>query len=97
MNFVVRLPGRIGSNALLITATAVPLTGLLRRDACTARARRLLARRGDDVTLVMAIGVHAGSFKAVCHRGSALQQLDRSVAGLHSKAGPHAQRGFCHR
>lgn len=31
-----------------------PLTGLLRRDAYTARARRLLARHGDDVTVVMA-------------------------------------------
>ncbi|MDG9687699.1 hypothetical protein QC334_34070 [Streptomyces sp. DH18] len=42
-----------------------PLTGLLRRDAYTARARRLLARHGNDVTVVMVIGVRAGSFKAV--------------------------------
>ncbi|OLO25516.1 GGDEF domain-containing protein [Streptomyces sp. MNU77] len=39
-----------------------PLTGLLRRDAYTARARRLLARHGDDVTVVM---VDADHFKAV--------------------------------
>src|SRR5690606_6738155 len=30
-----------------------PLTGLLRRDAYTARARRILARHGDSVTVVM--------------------------------------------
>ncbi|MGO1025740.1 GGDEF domain-containing protein [Streptomyces rubiginosohelvolus] len=39
-----------------------PLTGLLRRDAYTARARRLLARDGDDVTLVM---VDADHFKQI--------------------------------
>ncbi len=39
-----------------------PLTGLLRRDAYTARARRLLARHGNDVTVVM---VDADHFKAV--------------------------------
>ncbi|MFE1545494.1 GGDEF domain-containing protein [Streptomyces microflavus] len=84
MNSAARLPGRIGPNALLITAAAVPLTGwavhavslykqiaakekdpltgLLRRDAYTARARRLLARHGDDVTLVM---VDADHFKQI--------------------------------
>ncbi|MEV7129669.1 GGDEF domain-containing protein [Streptomyces sp. NPDC093260] len=39
-----------------------PLTGLLRRDAYTARARRLLARHGDNTALVM---VDADHFKAV--------------------------------
>ncbi|MEU7428386.1 GGDEF domain-containing protein [Streptomyces sp. NPDC040750] len=39
-----------------------PLTGLLRRDAYTARASRLLARHGDDVAVVM---VDADHFKAV--------------------------------
>ncbi|MEV6726673.1 GGDEF domain-containing protein [Streptomyces xanthochromogenes] len=39
-----------------------PLTGLLRRDAYTARARRLLARHGDKVTVVM---VDADRFKAI--------------------------------
>ncbi|MBT2896254.1 GGDEF domain-containing protein [Streptomyces sp. McG3] len=39
-----------------------PLTGLLRRDAYTTRARRLLARHGDDVALVI---VDADHFKAV--------------------------------
>lgn len=84
MNSAMRLPGRIGPHALLITTAAVPLTGwavhavalhkrlaatqkdpltgLLRRDTYTARARRLLARHSDDVTLVM---VDADHFKAV--------------------------------
>ncbi|MFJ8028424.1 GGDEF domain-containing protein [Streptomyces sp. NPDC096311] len=39
-----------------------PLTGLLRRDVYTARARRILARHGDDTVLVM---VDADHFKAV--------------------------------
>ncbi|MEU5161254.1 GGDEF domain-containing protein [Streptomyces sp. NPDC020875] len=39
-----------------------PLTGLLRRDAYTARARRLLARHGDDTAVVM---VDADRFKAI--------------------------------
>ncbi|MGR8012260.1 GGDEF domain-containing protein [Streptomyces sp. A5-4] len=39
-----------------------PLTGLLRRDAYTARARRLLARHGDDTAVVM---VDADRFKQI--------------------------------
>ncbi|WP_411078345.1 GGDEF domain-containing protein [Streptomyces sp. cmx-10-25] len=39
-----------------------PLTGLLRRDAYTRRARRLLARHGDKVTVIM---VDADRFKAI--------------------------------
>ncbi|MFF3264930.1 GGDEF domain-containing protein [Streptomyces sp. NPDC002932] len=39
-----------------------PLTGLLRRDTYTTRARRLLARHGDKVTVVM---VDADKFKAI--------------------------------
>ncbi|MGW2689495.1 GGDEF domain-containing protein [Streptomyces sp. NPDC001414] len=39
-----------------------PLTGLLRRDAYTARARRVLARHGDNTTVVM---VDADDFKQI--------------------------------
>ncbi|MBP5880711.1 GGDEF domain-containing protein [Streptomyces scabiei] len=39
-----------------------PLTGLLRRDAYTARARRILARHGDNTAVVM---VDADHFKDV--------------------------------
>ncbi|MEU8718267.1 hypothetical protein AB0C83_40410, partial [Streptomyces sp. NPDC048663] len=35
-----------------------PLTGLLRRDAYTARARRILARHGDSTTVVMVDADH---------------------------------------
>ncbi|MYW77694.1 diguanylate cyclase (GGDEF) domain-containing protein [Streptomyces sp. LaPpAH-199] len=84
MKTTVRLPGRIGPRALLITTAALPLTGwalhaaalhrqlaasrrdpltgLLRRDAYTARARRLLTRHNDDLAVVM---VDADHFKAV--------------------------------
>ncbi|MEV7675869.1 GGDEF domain-containing protein [Streptomyces sp. NPDC088752] len=42
-----------------------PLTGLLRRDTYTHRARRLLARHGDRVTVIM---VDADRFKAINDR-----------------------------
>ncbi|MFG3268476.1 GGDEF domain-containing protein [Streptomyces bobili] len=84
MSSLLRVQGRIGQRTLLLTTTAVPLTGwavhavalhkqlaatrrdpltgLLRRDAYTARARRLLARHRDDTALVM---IDADHFKAV--------------------------------
>lgn len=40
-----------------------PLTGLLRRDAYTARARRILARHGDSVTVVMVDADHVDRTK----------------------------------
>ncbi len=83
MSSLLRVQGRFGQRALLLTTAAVPLTGwavhatvllkqlaradkdpltgLLRRNAYTARARRLLARR-DDLAVVM---VDADHFKAV--------------------------------
>ncbi|MGN2366668.1 GGDEF domain-containing protein [Streptomyces luridiscabiei] len=84
MNSAVRLSGRIGPHALLITTAAVPLTGwavhavalhkrlaatkrdpltgLLRRDAYTTRARRLLARHGDNTAVIM---IDADRFKQI--------------------------------
>ncbi|WP_333741179.1 GGDEF domain-containing protein [Streptomyces sp. IBSBF 2806] len=69
-----------------------PLTGLLRRDAYTARARRLLAHR-DDVAVVM---VDADHFKAVNDTmghpaGDAV--LAAFGARLTTWAGPHAAVG----
>ncbi|MFE7054742.1 GGDEF domain-containing protein [Streptomyces californicus] len=114
MNTAMRLPGRIGPRALLIT-TALPLTGwalhaaalhrqlaasrrdpltvLLRRDAYTARARRLLTRHGDDAVLVM---VDADHFKAVNDglghaAGDAV--LQAFGARLTAWAGPRAATG----
>ncbi|CAM5327678.1 GGDEF domain-containing protein [Streptomyces griseus] len=115
MNVAMRLPGRIGPNALLITAAAVPLTGwavhavtlykqiaakekdpltgLLRRDAYTARARRLLARHGDDVTVVM---VDADRFKAI-NDGLGHAAGDTVLASIAARltawAGPRAAVG----
>ncbi|MEU3879654.1 GGDEF domain-containing protein [Streptomyces californicus] len=114
MNTAMRLPGRIGPRALLITtalpltgwalhAAALhrqlaasrrdPLTGLLRRDAYTARARRLLTRHGDDAALVM---VDADHFKAVNDglghaAGDAV--LQAFGARLTAWAGPRAATG----
>ncbi|MGW3060642.1 GGDEF domain-containing protein [Streptomyces goshikiensis] len=69
-----------------------PLTGLLRRDSYTARARRLLARR-DDLAVVM---VDADDFKAVNDTmghpvGDAV--LAAFGARLIAWAGPHASVG----
>ncbi|WP_148592380.1 GGDEF domain-containing protein [Streptomyces sp. WAC01526] len=70
-----------------------PLTGLLRRDAYTARARRVLARHGDSVTVVM---VDADHFKAVNDTmghpaGDAV--LAAFGARLTAWAGPRAAHG----
>ncbi|MFI1606926.1 GGDEF domain-containing protein [Streptomyces griseofuscus] len=70
-----------------------PLTGLLRRDAYTARARRLLSRHGDDTAVVM---VDADHFKAVNDTfghaaGDAV--LAATAARLTAWAGPRASVG----
>ncbi|MBC2868650.1 GGDEF domain-containing protein [Streptomyces mexicanus] len=84
MDSVLRVQGRIGPRALLVTTAAVPLTGwtvhaialhkrlattrkdpltgLLRRDAYTARARRILARHRDDTAVLL---VDADHFKRI--------------------------------
>ncbi|MGW1154767.1 GGDEF domain-containing protein [Streptomyces rubiginosohelvolus] len=115
MNSDVRLPGRIGLNALLITAAAVPLTGwavhavslykqiaakekdpltgLLRRDAYTARARRLLARHGDDVTLVMVDADHFKQINDTLGHAAGDAVLAAFGARLTAWAGPRAAVG----
>jgi len=70
-----------------------PLTGLLRRDAYTARARRLLARHGDDTAVVI---VDQDYFKAVNDdfghpAGDAV--LQATAARLTAWAGPRASVG----
>jgi diguanylate cyclase (GGDEF)-like protein len=70
-----------------------PLTGLLRRDTYTARARRLLARHGDDTTVVM---VDADRFKEINDRlGHAAGDtvLASIAARLTAWAGPRAAIG----
>ncbi|CUW33301.1 GGDEF domain-containing protein [Streptomyces reticuli] len=70
-----------------------PLTGLLRRDFYTARARRLLARHGDDTAVVI---VDQDHFKAVNDdfghpAGEAV--LAATAARLTAWAGPRASVG----
>ncbi|MEV5455198.1 GGDEF domain-containing protein [Streptomyces sp. NPDC052535] len=70
-----------------------PLTGLLRRDAYTARARRLLARHGDDTTVVM---VDADRFKEI-NDGLGHAAGDTVLASIAARltawAGPRAAVG----
>ncbi|MEV0695559.1 GGDEF domain-containing protein [Streptomyces sp. NPDC050388] len=70
-----------------------PLTGLLRRDAYTARARRLLARHGDDTTVVM---VDADRFKEI-NDGLGHAAGDTVLASIAARltawAGPRAAIG----
>ncbi|MGA4960389.1 GGDEF domain-containing protein [Streptomyces lavendulocolor] len=70
-----------------------PLTGLMRRDAYTVRARRLLARHGDDMVVVI---VDQDHFKAVNDdfghpAGDAV--LAATGARLTAWAGPRAAVG----
>ncbi|MFF6835224.1 GGDEF domain-containing protein [Streptomyces sp. NPDC012438] len=70
-----------------------PLTGLMRRDAYTHRARRLLARHGDDTTVVM---VDADRFKAINDQlGHAAGDAVLAAFGsrLIAWAGPRAAAG----
>ncbi|MBL3668403.1 GGDEF domain-containing protein [Streptomyces sp. M2CJ-2] len=70
-----------------------PLTGLLRRDSYTARARRLLARHGDDTTVVM---VDADRFKEI-NDGLGHAAGDTVLASIAARltawAGPRAAIG----
>ncbi|EGJ72755.1 hypothetical protein STTU_p0142 (plasmid) [Streptomyces sp. Tu6071] len=70
-----------------------PLTGLLRRDTYTARARRILARHGDNTTVVM---VDADHFKQINDRDGH-EAGDAVLAALGQRltawAGPRAVCG----
>ncbi|MET8751315.1 GGDEF domain-containing protein [Streptomyces sp. NPDC004667] len=70
-----------------------PLTGLLRRDSYTVRARRLLARHGDDTTVVM---VDADRFKEI-NDGFGHAAGDTVLAAIGARltawAGPRASVG----
>ncbi|MFH8939642.1 GGDEF domain-containing protein [Streptomyces griseosporeus] len=77
----------------LVATRRDPLTGLLRRDAYTARARRLLARHGDDTAVLI---VDQDHFKAVNDdfghpAGDAV--LAATAARLTAWAGPRASVG----
>ncbi|MBT2511479.1 GGDEF domain-containing protein [Streptomyces sp. ISL-98] len=115
MSSTLHVQARIGQRTLLLTTTALPLTGwavhaialhrrlaatkkdpltgLLRRDAYTARAQQILRRHGDDVAVVM---LDADHFKAVNDSmghaaGDAV--LVAIAARLTAWAGPRASVG----
>ncbi|MFD5695931.1 GGDEF domain-containing protein [Streptomyces rubiginosohelvolus] len=70
-----------------------PLTGLLRRDAYTARARRLLARHGDDVTLLMVDADHFKQINDTLGHAAGDAVLAAFGARLTTWAGPRAAVG----
>ncbi|MDP9954299.1 MULTISPECIES: GGDEF domain-containing protein [Streptomyces] len=115
MNTAMRLPGRIGPRALLITTAALPLTGwalhaaalhrqlaasrrdpltgLLRRDAYTARARRLLTRHSDDLAVVMVDADHFKAINDTLGHAAGDSVLAAFGARLTAWAGPRAATG----
>ncbi|MES9558763.1 MULTISPECIES: diguanylate cyclase [unclassified Streptomyces] len=70
-----------------------PLTGLLRRDAYTARARRLLARHGDKVTVVMVDADHFKQVNDTMGHPAGDAVLAAFGARLAAWAGPRAAAG----
>ncbi|MFF8867853.1 GGDEF domain-containing protein [Streptomyces sp. NPDC015139] len=70
-----------------------PLTGLLRRDAYTARARRLLARHGDSATVVMVDADHFKQINDTAGHPGGDAVLAAFGARLTAWAGPHAAVG----
>ncbi|GGX69112.1 GGDEF domain-containing protein [Streptomyces minutiscleroticus] len=70
-----------------------PLTGLLRREAYTARARRLLARHGDDATVVMVDADHFKQINDQLGHAAGDTVLAAFGARLTAWAGPRAAVG----
>lgn len=70
-----------------------PLTGLLRRDAYTNRARRLLARHGDTTAVVMVDADHFKTVNDTLGHAAGDAVLAAFGARLAAWAGPHAAVG----
>ncbi|MYU00019.1 MULTISPECIES: GGDEF domain-containing protein [unclassified Streptomyces] len=70
-----------------------PLTGLLRRDTYTARARRLLARHGDDLAVVMVDADHFKQINDSLGHAAGDAVLAAFGARLTAWAGPRAAVG----
>jgi diguanylate cyclase (GGDEF)-like protein len=70
-----------------------PLTGLLRRDAYTARARRILARHGDSVTVVMVDADHFKQINDTAGHPGGDAVLAAFGARITAWAGPRAAAG----
>ncbi|MEU3855658.1 GGDEF domain-containing protein [Streptomyces sp. NPDC029554] len=70
-----------------------PLTGLLRRDAYTARARRLLARHDDDAVVVLVDQDHFKAVNDTLGHAAGDTVLAATAARLTAWAGPRAAVG----
>jgi diguanylate cyclase (GGDEF)-like protein len=70
-----------------------PLTGLLRRDAYTARASRLLARHGDDVAVLLIDQDHFKAVNDTMGHAAGDAVLAATAARLTAWAGPRAAVG----
>jgi diguanylate cyclase (GGDEF)-like protein len=70
-----------------------PLTGLMRRDAYTARARRLLARHGDNVAVVLIDQDHFKAVNDTMGHAAGDAVLAATAARLTAWAGPRAAVG----
>ncbi|MFF7976880.1 diguanylate cyclase domain-containing protein [Streptomyces sp. NPDC007905] len=70
-----------------------PLTGLLRRDSYTARARRLLSRHGDHVAVVLIDQDHFKAVNDTMGHAAGDAVLTATAARLTAWAGPRASVG----
>ncbi|MDX3403377.1 GGDEF domain-containing protein [Streptomyces sp. ME01-18h] len=70
-----------------------PLTGLMRRDAYTARARRLLARHGDNTAVVLIDQDHFKAVNDTMGHAAGDAVLAATAARLTAWAGPRAAVG----
>ncbi len=77
----------------LAAARRDPLTGLLRRDSFTAKARQLLRRHGDDVLVVLVDQDHFKSVNDTLGHAAGDAVLTATAARLQAWAGPRAAVG----
>ncbi|MFI1377668.1 GGDEF domain-containing protein [Streptomyces longwoodensis] len=77
----------------LAAARRDPLTGLLCRDSYTARARRLLARHGDDTVVVLVDLDHFKQINDTMGHPAGDTVLAATAARLTAWAGTHAAAG----